>query len=26
VVEATVVAEAIERYGIDADADPPWAR
>ncbi|MDH4177461.1 MAG: pyruvate dehydrogenase (acetyl-transferring), homodimeric type [Thermoleophilia bacterium] len=26
VVEATVVAEAIERYGIDADADPPWRR
>ncbi len=26
VVEPTVVQAAIERYGLDADADPPWRR
>ena len=25
-VEASVVQSAIERYGIDADADAPWKR
>ena len=26
VVEPAVVQDAIERYGIDADADAPWKR
>jgi pyruvate dehydrogenase E1 component len=26
VVEASVVKDAIGRYGIDADAEPPWKR
>jgi pyruvate dehydrogenase E1 component len=25
-LEASVVQQAIERYGVDADADPPWKR